>query len=139
MNAQLDSSLTASFLESGQMLANVGNAAAVVAGIAGVTVHSAVARLLVTGSISCWLIECWFAVRVKIDASLFRQMTRESEGDWRRLDELLVEWGFPRTPGDRSVDDRRCTAMKLWRSQAVTLVIQLAILATGVLFEVTGI
>ena len=99
MNVQVDSSLTASFLESGQMLAKAGNAAAVVAGITGVTVYSDAVRLLLAGSMLCWVFECWFAVRVRIDASLFRQLAGESEGEWRRLDELLIEWGFPRPPG----------------------------------------
>jgi hypothetical protein len=139
MNAQLDSSITASFLESGQMLANTGNAGAMVAGIAGVTAHSGFARLLAIGSMLCWLIQCWFAVRVKIDASLFRQLAGQSERSWRRLDELLMEWGFPRTSEDGSLGDRKRGAMTLWRSQAVALAIQLAILAGAVLFEVNGV
>jgi hypothetical protein len=139
MNVQVESSLTASFLESGQMLAKAGNAAAVIAGITGGIVYSAAVRLLLAGSMLCWLIECWFALRVRIDASLFRQLAGESQGEWRRLDELLVEWGFPRPAEDRSVSDRSRSAVALWRSQAVTLAIQLLSLVAAVLLEAIGI
>jgi hypothetical protein len=73
MNAELDSRVTASFLESGQ-LANASHAAAVVAGFGAVAAHSAVAGFLFSSSMLCWLCECWFAVRVAIDASLFRRL-----------------------------------------------------------------
>jgi hypothetical protein len=139
MNVQVDSSLTASFLESGQMLAKAGNAGAVVAGITGALVYSAAVRLLLAGSILCWLFECWFAVRVRIDVSLFRQLAGKSQGEWHRLDELLIDWGFPCSAEDRSVTDRSRRAVALWRSQAVTLAIQLFSLVTAVLLEATGI
>ena len=51
MNAQLDSSMTASFLESGQTLASAGNVAAVILGVAGATVHLAIVG-------SCSLPQC---------------------------------------------------------------------------------
>jgi hypothetical protein len=139
MSAQMDSNFTASLLESGEMLANAGNVAAVIAGIARVTVASATVRLLLAGSMLCWLIGCWFAVRVRIDASLFRQLAGESQGDWRRLDELLIEWGFPHPAEERSASHRSRSAIALWRSQTVTLAIQLASLIAAVLLEATGI
>src|ERR1700733_8883941 len=132
MSVQVDSSLTASFLESGQTLAKAGNAAAVVAGITGVTVHSDAVRLLLAGSILCWLFECWFAVRVRIDMSFFRHLAGESESEWGRLDELLIEWGFPRPEEGRSASDRSHGAVALWRGQAITLAIQLASLFASV-------
>jgi hypothetical protein len=138
MNVRVDSSLTASFLESGQMLAHAANVAALVAGVASVTVHSAFVRVLLAGSMLCWLVECWFAVRVTIDASMFRQLAGESEGNWRRLDELLIDWGFPRMPEGRSVGNRSRCAITLWRRQAVTLAIQLATLVAAGILEATG-
>jgi hypothetical protein len=136
VNTQLDSSLAASFLESGQILANASNAAAVVAGIAGLTLHSTIARPLLAVSMLCWLIECWFAARVKIDASLFRQLSTESNDNWQQLDELLIDWGFPRTPESRSVGDRSRSAVALWKGQALALAIQLVTLAIVFLYEV---
>jgi len=139
MNAQLDSSITASFLESGRTMANAGNVAAVVAGIAVAIVHSSVGRLLFAASMLCWLTGCWFAVRVSIDTALFRQLAGESECSWRRLDELLIDWRFRRTAEDRCVGDRQRSAVALWRGQAVTLAIQLVVLTAAVLWEVTGV
>jgi hypothetical protein len=138
MNDQLVSNTTVSFLESGRMLARVSNAAAVVAGVGSVIVHSAI-RLLFAGSMLCWLVEVWFAVRVHIDASLFRQLAGESESSWKRLDELLTSYGYHRPSENCSVSDRASRAMALWRHQVATLAIQLASLAIALLCEVTGI
>jgi hypothetical protein len=75
-----------------------------------------------------WIVECWFTVRVMIDASLFQYLAAEPEHGWRRLDELLSDSRLRRMPEGRSVADRRRGAIGLWRRQAVTLAIQLSAL-----------
>ena len=77
------------------------------------------------GSLVWWLVECWFAVRVAIDASLFRHLAGETEDRWRRLDELVAGWDLRRTAEARSTADRSRGAMTLWRMQAFALTIQL--------------
>lgn len=135
MSAQLDSNLTASFLESGRTLAGLGNAAAVIAGLGSIAGHSKFGRLLFACSMFCWLAGCWFTVRVRIDAALFRQLAAEPESGWQRLDALLTAWGFLRTPIERSVEDRTRGAIALWRKQAFTLAIHLASLIVALLWE----
>src|SRR5207248_2999265 len=74
MNSGLDDSITASFLESGWTLARASHTAALVAGIGSAAAHSTVQRIVFSGSLVWWLVMCWFAVRVTIDASLFRHL-----------------------------------------------------------------
>jgi hypothetical protein len=138
MNAELDSRVTASFLESGQILANASHAAAVVAGFGTAAAHSAIAGLLFSSSMLCWLCECWFAVRVAIDASLFRRVADESEDGWRQVDEWMNACGFLRLSEGRSIADRARGAVALWRRQAVALAIQFAILIAAVFVQTEG-
>jgi hypothetical protein len=137
MNADLDSRVTASLLESGWILANAGHAAALVAGFGSVAAHHATARLLFSSSMLCWLVECWFAVRVLIDTSLFRHLAGEPEDAWGRLDELMGAWGFLRARQGRRPEDRSRGAMALWRRQAIALGMQLAILIAAVVLQAT--
>jgi hypothetical protein len=135
MSADMDCRLTASFLESGQALVNTGHAAAVIAGLGVVATHSAAVRLLFCGSMVCWVTECWFAVRVTIDASLFRHLACEPEDAWQRLDELRSEWGFRIARETRSAVDRQRGAIALWRRQAKALAVQVTILIAAIAFQ----
>src|SRR3989442_6302639 len=96
-------------------------------------------RAMFDGSLVWWLVECWFAVRVAIDASLFRHLAGEREDRWRRLDELVASWGLGKTAQGRSAADRSRGAMALWRMQAITLTIQLVLLIAAVLLQVVGL
>jgi hypothetical protein len=138
MNAELDSRVAASFLESGRILANASDVAAVVAGFGTVAAHSAIAGLLFSSSMLCWLCECWFAVRVAIDASLFLRVADESEDGWRQVDEWINAFGFLRAREGRSVADRARGAVALWRRQAVALAIQFAILIAALFVQTEG-
>ena len=138
MNAELDSRVAASFLESGGILANASDVAAVVAGFGTVAGHSAIAGLLFSSSMLCWLCECWFAVRVAIDASLFLRVADESEDGWRQVDEWINAFGFLRAREGRSVADRARGAVALWRRQAVALAIQFAILIAALFVQTEG-
>jgi len=138
MNTGLDEHITSIFLESGQTLALISHTAALVAGIGSAAAHSTVPRAMFGGSLVWWLVECWFAVCVAIDASLFRHLAGEREDRWRRLDEFLASWDLRKTAQGRSAADRNRGAMALWRMQAVTLTIQLVMLIAAVLFQVVG-
>ena len=138
MNTGLDNRITASFLESGRMLARTSHTAALVAGIGSAAAHSTVPRIVFSGSLLCWLVECWFAVRVAIDASLFQHLAGEPEDQWRRLDELLDCWALRRTAEGRSTADRSRGAIALWRRQAVALTMQVVMVIAAFLLQVTG-
>jgi hypothetical protein len=132
MSVDLESELTASFLDSGRMLANAGHVAALVAGVGAVAAPSTVDRLVFGSSLLFWMIGCWFTVRVMIDASLFHRLAGEPEDGWRRLDELLRDSRLRRMPQARTVADRRRGAIGRWRRQAIALGIQLATLLAAV-------
>jgi hypothetical protein len=139
MNASLDDRITLSILESGQMLAWASHAAALVAGIGTAAAHSTVPRLVFGGTLLCWLVECWFAVRVAIDAALFRHLASEGDDRWRRLDELMDKWGLRRTNESRSTAERTRAAIGLWRRQAAALTVQLVMLIAAVLLQAVGL
>jgi hypothetical protein len=139
MNSTLDAIIIASFLESGRTLARASHTAALVAGIGSAAAPSTVPRILFSGSLMCWLVECWFAVRVTIDASLFRHLTGDSADGWRRLDQLLKVWRLRGTAEGRSTAERSRGAIALWRMQAVVLAIQLAMLIAAVILQAMGL
>src|SRR5260370_20186849 len=93
MSGDFRCGLTASFLDSGRVLANAGNAAAIVAGIGCVVPGPSCSRFVLAGSLLFWFVECWFAVRVAIDSSLFRVMAADTEEAGRQLDAMLVRPG----------------------------------------------
>ena len=136
MNDRFNSRLTASFLESGSVSGMTGCAAAVVAGFGGVMAHSAVIRLTFSTSLLVWLVECWFTVRVLIDASLFRCLAIEHEDAWQRVDELRPGRGFLHLSEGRSAADRQRAAMALWRKQLIALAMRLAILTAAIVLEI---
>jgi hypothetical protein len=129
MGDDFDCKATASILDSGRVLANAAHAGAVVAGLGCFISLPVAARLFFIFSILCWFAGSWFAVRVAIDASLFRALTGDFE--LRRLDALLTRWGFTQQPKERNLEDRSHGALRLWRRQTMLLAIQLAALLAG--------
>lgn len=129
LRAGFDCEVTAGFLASGRTLSNVANAAAIVAAIAGGGIPLVV-------SLTAWLVESWFAVRVAIDRSLFCTLAAHpADGaDW--LDALLVDWKLMKAAKSRRMSSRSRGALRLWRMQAAALTVQLAALATAVVLRV---
>lgn len=123
--------ITASFLDSGRVLGNAANAAAVVAGVGCFWAGWLLVRVVLGASLLFWFLECYFAVRVSIDASLFRVMAADVEAVGERLDESL---GRPA----RSLEDRTRGALNLWRKQRAMLAVQLATLFTGIVLRMAG-
>lgn len=120
-------SVTAAFLDSGRVIANAANAAGVVAGIGCFIVGPGYRRGILACSILLWFIECYYAVRVAIDASLFRVLASDPEGAAHAIDNLVQR------RGERSLKDRTHGALALWRRQIAFLILQLAALALGVI------
>jgi len=139
MRPDFECGATASVLDSGRTLASASNVAAIVAGISVALVHSKAVQIACTVSMLCWLVGCYFAVRVTIDASLFRQLAANHVEACGDLDEWLRRLGWLRGETDRSLTDRTRAALALWRRQVVLLALQLMALATAILLGVAGI
>ncbi len=125
MSDNIGCGLTASFLDSGRVLANAGNAAAIVAGIGSIVSGPSAGRWVMAGSLLIWFVECWFAVRIAIDCSLFRVLAADPDEGGRQLDVMLNR-------GGRTLDDRARGALALWRKQIAALAVQLTMLTVGI-------
>lgn len=130
----MSSNITASFLDSGRVLANAANAAAIVAGVGCMMTSPMYSRLALTGSILIWFLQSYYALRVAIDGSLFRLLAADPEEAARQLDNFL---GRSRTPG-RSIDDRARGALTLWRRQIVAISLQLTALILGIFLRIAN-
>jgi hypothetical protein len=150
MSNDVNCGLTAGFLDSGHVLANASNAAAIVAGIGCIIAGPACGRWVLGGSFLFWFVECWFAVRVSIDGSLFRVLAADPVEAGRKLDAMLSRpAGAPTRPNaspfgtatvrDRPLEERTRGAMKLWRKQIAALAMQLATLTAGIVLRVANI
>ena len=135
MRAGFDCEITAGFLESGRTVANVANAAAIMAGVGFWYEGFGVCAGMLVASLLCWVIESWFAVRVALDRALFRTLAEHPEDGADSLDTLLVDWDFIKTTKSRSMADRCGGALRLWRIQQLVLVLQLAALGGAMILR----
>ena len=136
MDGDFDCKVTASFLDSGRVLANAAHAGAILAGLGCFISLAIAARAFFLISILFWFAGCWFAVRVAIDASLFRALTGSE--DLQKLDALLSRWRLVKQPKDRGIEDRSRGALRLWRRQATVLTLQLSALLAGIALNFLG-
>jgi hypothetical protein len=141
MKTEFDCSIIASVLDAGKVLANAGNAGAVVAGIGCVMTQSPGARLAFLCVTLVWLAQCWFAVRVEVCASLFRALATDPEDGPDRQDELLADWGLiPKSRvRKRSIADRSLGGLKFFRRQRFVLRSELVILVVGIGLQIAGV
>jgi hypothetical protein len=139
VRAAFDCKVTAGFLESGQTLSHIGNAAAVIAALGFWYESFGASADALAVSLLLWLVQCWFAVRVAIDRSLFFTLAENGEesADW--LDALLVDWKFLKSAKSRSLADRSRGALRLWRMQQAALVLQLAVLGAGMILRAVSL
>ena len=122
MKPEFECAFTASFLSSGHVLSNVSNCAALMAAAGILFTHT---RLLFAGSLLCWPLACYLAVRVAIDASLFQELAGAPADAGRELDEML------RVPKERTISERSRGALQLWKYLILAVAVQLAILAAA--------
>jgi hypothetical protein len=129
---------TASLLDSGRTLASTSHVAAVIAGVVVFLAHSTVVQVVCAVSMMCWPVGCYFAVRVAIDASLFRQLAGDPSERCRDLGEWLHRLGWRHRKTECTLTDRTRGALALWRWQAALLAVQLMALAAALLLRVAG-
>jgi hypothetical protein len=94
-------------------------------------------RIVLAGSLLFWFVECWFAVRVAIDGSLFGVMAADPEEGGRQLDVMLKRTKLNRT--GRPVAERSRGALALWRKQIAALAVQIAALAAGIVLRIVNL
>jgi hypothetical protein len=135
---EFECGVIASVLDSGRTLAAAGHAAAVIAALGAGFAHTAPVRLAFAASILLWPIGCYLAVRVSLDAALFRAIAADPVQDSSRMDELLGSWGLMRNLKERTLEQRIRGALTLWRRHQAVFAIQLAALIGGVLMQAVG-
>jgi hypothetical protein len=139
VRAGFDCKVTAGFLESGQTLSHVANAAAVIAALGFWYESFGASADVLAASLLLWLVQCWFAVRVAIDRSLFFTLAESGEESAEWLDTLLVDWQLLKAAKSRSMADRSRGALRLWRIQQAALVLQLAVLGAGMVLRAVSL
>jgi hypothetical protein len=133
MSTRFECRAVASFLDAGRTMANAGHAAATVAGIGLLLPCLNQAKFALAVALVMWAVVCCMAIRVRIDASLFRAMADAPDSDPDRLDMLLAQWGFSSRCRRRTIAERSKGAIRLLRWLAAALILQLGALIAGIL------
>jgi hypothetical protein len=129
MRREMEACLTYSLLDSWRVTARAANFAALVASAGVLLPGPSLSRWIFVASLLCWMVGSWLAMRVSIDASLFRVFAEgDSQAVGTALDELLIRLGFPSSQCERSVTDRSRGAVHLWRCHIAACAAQLGVL-----------
>jgi hypothetical protein len=131
VNQNFDCEATASMLDSGRVLALASQVAALIAAIS--PWNSLAHRVLFAAVLLLWPLVCWLAIRVAIDASLFRAMAKDPDGSARALDTFLTTHGLAPAPSGRPLADRCRGALRLWRRLMFVAALQMILVVTALL------
>jgi len=113
----------ASILRSGAVIVHAGHVLALIAAYA----WFQTGRWPLTVSLLAWLVHCYIALRVAIDAHLFENLPgREAE-----LDAWLLRFGLRRRLSPRTLDERTRASLRLWKLQLATFALQAILLASA--------
>ena len=123
---------TAAFLDSGRTLALASQAAVITTALA--IPPYGLARYAFELALFAWAAAIWFAVRVAIDAALFRALADDADAP-TRLDSLLRCWGFTPPAATRTLEERARGAVRLWKLQAICTAIQILFTLAGFLLK----
>lgn len=113
----------ASILRSGALIAQAGHVVALLAGYGWFHTH----RLPFTASLLVWLLHCYTALRVAIDARLFDHLP----GHEAELDAWLLRFGLRRRLAPRSLEERTRAALRLWKLQLAAFALQAILMASA--------
>jgi hypothetical protein len=122
----------AAFLDSGRIVNLSSHTVALIP--AGALLFSAAdshpAQLCWSLCLLLWPLQCWLALRVAIDAGLFKVLAVDSE-TLNRFDEVLRDWQLRRKSLPRTAAERCRAALGLWRRQVLVGAVQIATLGLG--------
>lgn len=127
MHSGFNCRAAAAILQSGRTLAHAGNTGALIAAFDLFASHGVAAVLLLV-SLVFWLVQTYFAVRVAIDASLFRVLGEHPEDNTSAMDSLLTNWKLIKRANTRGLADRCHGALRLWKMQTRTFAVQVLLL-----------
>jgi hypothetical protein len=82
----------------------------VIAAVGALLAQPVAERLVFAASILCWPVACYFGLRVAVDASLFRELSREAADGGQAIDELLRTWGLAGKKPERTIAARAAAA-----------------------------
>jgi hypothetical protein len=136
MNSKLECSVTSGVLSSGTVISATANCAAVI-GVAGILLaHSQIARILFLAPVLLWPAAYYFSIRVRIDASLFKQGVLDGDDSGPMLDAVLRARGFTRPDTAPSLADRHRGAIRLWKRLIAITTIQVVAAVAAAIVEV---
>lgn len=128
VNTRLQCLTVASVLDAGQTVAVIGHAGAVVAVFAGFAGEMPV----FAAALTLWVLVCLYAVRVRLDASLFRALAGAGGHGAEHLDALLIRWRLKRRIQNRTIAERSEAAIGLLRRLIALVALEVIALSAGV-------
>lgn len=135
---EFDCAAAASFLDAGREAARAAHAAAVIAALGFLLSGAPWPRAAFGAALILWPLICFFAMRVALDASLFRAIAPAPEERSRRLDQLLTAWGLGGHVRERAIADRCRGAFGLCKRLAILSAIQMMCVVAGVFLAAVG-
>jgi len=132
MSFNIAARLTYSFLDSGRVIARAANVAALIAGAGLLLPSPSLSHWIFAASLLCWMAECWLAMRVAVDASLFRVLAEgDADAAGKELDVLPIGLGFRHAQQTLTPGERTRGALRLWRAQIAACAAELILLAAA--------
>jgi hypothetical protein len=136
--ASFDCRVTAAVLRSGSSLALAGHAIAVMSVLS--IGNGGSAAWIECCSMLTWCVVVYLAVRVKIDANFFEILAEDQSAEGHRagqLDDWLDAAGLRKDTGPRTIEERRCGALRLWLALVAAVATQMALMLAGMLAGMT--
>ncbi|MFO1352697.1 MAG: hypothetical protein U1F68_19290 [Gammaproteobacteria bacterium] len=134
-DGRLQAAVAAALLDSGRVLAHGGHVGALLA-LLGIVVTAQrgqdLAAIVFLASLGLWCVHCWLALRVAIDAALFRVLDADP-ACLAQFDQWLLDWGLRKRVTPRPLAERCRAALRIWRRQALSFALQAALVVAGAL------
>lgn len=127
MNRKADCLSTAALLDSTTPVAIAGAAELAAATIGCLLTHGS---WILFASALLGMLHCWYSVRVRFDAGLFRLLADAAESS--DIDDYLARTGLRAKTAPRTLDERVAGAVRLWQRQLTCFALQTACLLGGI-------
>jgi hypothetical protein len=122
--AAFDCLATAAMLRSGNSVALAGHVAAVISALSGTVGWIKWSTILV------WCCVAYLSIRVKMDERFFELLAVHPAD---QLDQWLHAAGLRKNARSKTIQERRCGALRLWRVLVAAVAIEIALLFLGMM------